>query len=82
MKRMRKYRDSLEIVADILKAAILHSSKTGIMEAANLNWNNINSYVEIALGEGFLVDSNQKYETTEKGKSYFFGEGLLSLTNN
>jgi predicted transcriptional regulator len=55
MDRMRKCRDGLEMVADILKAVSVHSSKWGIMEAANLNSYNVISYVEIALGAGFLV---------------------------
>jgi predicted transcriptional regulator len=76
---MRKYRDNLEIVSNILKATKEHSSKTGIMEAANLNFYNVNSYLEIALNAGFLVVNNHNYEITEKGK---FLEKYLELTNN
>lgn len=80
MNWMRKYRDSLEIVADILKAVSQHSSKSGIMEVANLNCYNANSYVEIALGAGFLAVSDQKYEITEKGKELL--EKYLKLAGN
>jgi predicted transcriptional regulator len=48
MDGMRKYRDSLEIVADILKAVSEHFSKTGIMEAANLNIYNSRKYLNNA----------------------------------
>ena len=55
MDRMRKYRDSLEMVADVLTAVSSHSSKSGIMEAANLNFYNVNSYVKTVLSAGFLM---------------------------
>ena len=61
MDRMWKYRDSFEMVADVLKAVSVHSSKSGIMEAANLNFYNVNSYVEIVLSAGFLA-VNEEYE--------------------
>ncbi len=77
---MRKYRDSLDIIADILKAVNGHSSKSGIMEAANLNFYNVNSYVKTALSAGFLVVSDQEYEITSKGKDFL--EKYLELTNN
>jgi predicted transcriptional regulator len=77
---MRKYRDSLEIVADILTAVNLHSSKTGIMETSNLNFKNVNSYLEIALKAGFLVVTCQKYEISSKGKDFL--EKYRELTFN
>jgi predicted transcriptional regulator len=75
---MRKYRRSLEIVADILAAVSLHSSKTGILEAANLNCYNVNKYLEIALRAGFLVVTDQKYEITSKGKEFLEKHGELT----
>lgn len=70
MDKMRKNRDSLEIVVDILKAVSVHSSKTGIIEAANLHIYYANIYLEIALKAGFLVMSDHKYKITEKGKEF------------
>ncbi len=50
---MPKYRDSLEILVDILKAVSLHPSKTGIIEAANMHIYYANIYLEIALKADF-----------------------------
>jgi predicted transcriptional regulator len=66
----RKYRNKLEIIADILKVVSKNSSKTGIMKAANLNMNYENRYLEIALISGLLVASNDKHEITEKVKEF------------
>jgi predicted transcriptional regulator len=67
---MGKNRDSLGLVVDILEAVNEHSSKTGIMDAANLNFSYVNSCLRIALSAGFLVVSNQRYEITEKGRCF------------
>ncbi len=79
MDGMRKNRDSLEIFADILKVVSLHSSKTGILEAANLHFLYANIYLDIALRAGFLVLSDHKYIITEKGKDFL--KKYLELTN-
>ena len=84
---MGKHRDSLGIVADILGDVNRHSSKTGIMEAANLNFSHVNSYLKTALSAGFLVVSNQKYEITEKGKQFLekylkFNASLVEVTDS
>ncbi len=50
------------------------------MEAANLNFYGVNSYLDVALSSGFLVVSNHNYEITEKGKMVL--EKYLELTNN
>jgi predicted transcriptional regulator len=67
---MGKHRDSLRRIADILEAVNEHSSKTGIMDAANLNFSYVNSCLRIALSAGFLMVSDQRYEITEKGRRF------------
>ena len=67
---MRAYRDSVDIVAAILKAAETGASLTSIMLYANLNYLLVKKYLKIAADGGLLKYNGQCYEITQKGESY------------
>ena len=67
---MGKYRDSIDIIADVLKAAAQGSGKTRIMYRANLSFKLLEKYLELTIGRGFLQFNSPKYEVTDRGKEF------------
>ena len=67
---MGKYRESLDIVADVLKAAGEGTSKTRIMYRANLSFSLLERYLELTMTNGFLMQDQTAYRVTESGKKY------------
>jgi predicted transcriptional regulator len=66
---MGKYRDRLEIIADILNAAAGGAKKTKIMYCANLSYKLLEKYLEEAIRIGFMRFNNDCYEVTERGQA-------------
>lgn len=67
---IRKRRQSLDIIADILKIATEKASKTTIIYKVNLNFNRANKYLNLLLSKGLLTKEgliNTRYITTTKG---------------
>jgi predicted transcriptional regulator len=67
---MGKYRESVDIVADVLKAAGEGTSKTRIMYGANLSFRLLERYLELSMANGFLQQDQSKYRVTANGRSY------------
>ena len=67
---MAKYRDRLQIVADILRATGSGSKKTRIMGIANLSYSLFEDYLNKIVQVGFLRFADGSYEVTEKGQDY------------
>ena len=67
-----KYRNKIEIVADILNVAREGAKKTHIIYRGNLSFKLANIYLEVALRAGLIrFDSgNGHYFLTEKGKRF------------
>ena len=68
---LRKRRDRLHIIAQILDVASEGSLKTQIMYGANLSFSQLNEYLSFLLGVKFLDNHTEKrhltYTTTPKG---------------
>jgi predicted transcriptional regulator len=67
---MGKHRDGLDIVADVLKAAIEGAGKTRIMYRANLSYKLLGKYLEATVERGFLRSDGSRFELTESGKDF------------
>jgi predicted transcriptional regulator len=75
---MAKYRDSLDIIADILNAAGNGAKKTRIMYVANLSYKLLQKYLEETVQTGFMRINNNGYEITEKGQAFLEKYGDFS----
>ena len=69
----RCYRGRMEIVLEILRAALRGAKKTHIMYRANLNYVSFNKYFPALLEEGLMVKADDPdgfvlYRTSEKGR--------------
>jgi len=67
---MSKHRSSLDIVADVLKAASDGAIKTRILYRANLSYKLLEKYLEVTIRSGFLQNSSESYKLTESGKAF------------
>jgi len=67
---VNKYRDRVDILADVLEAATENRLKTKIMYSANLNYKLLSKYLEEALSLGFVSADNGGYGVTEKGLEF------------
>ena len=72
---MGSRRDQLEVIADILRAALKGASKTRIMYRANLNFSRVNRYLAELLEMGLVSlekapGGGTIYRTTEDGKTF------------
>ena len=75
MEVMNKRRDRHDIVAEILKTARGGKIKTHIMYKAKLSYSQINEYLNLLIGKGFLENTTIQrkrqtitmYRTTKKG---------------
>ncbi len=75
MEAVNKRRDRHDIVAEILKTARGGKIKTHIMYKAKLSYSQINEYLNLLIGKGFLENTTIQrkrqtitmYRTTKKG---------------
>jgi len=69
---MTKYRNKIEIVADILKVAEEGAKKTHIIYQGNLSFKLATAYLKAVLKAGLLVFSREHrfYMPTEKGRMF------------
>lgn len=76
-------RNRVEIIADILKAAIDGSNKTRLVYSTNINFQLLNESLELLLERGFIEVLGKRYYTTESGlefiRIYQKMSGLLDL---
>ena len=70
MRTLGKHRESIDIVADILKIASEGSRKTQIMYRANLSYTLLQKYLDLVKRCGMLNISYKKYALTTKGKIF------------
>lgn len=69
---MKQRRSNIEIIADILKIGENGAGKTEIMYSANMNYHQLQKYLNFLLTHGFIdkltmENSHFNYQTTEKG---------------
>ena len=67
---MGKYRNRIEIIADILNVAIVGVNKTKIMYVANLSYRLLEKYLHEIIALDFIAFRNNSYEVTEKGRDF------------
>ena len=67
---MTKYRNRVDIIADILKVAIEGAKKTRIMYFANLSYKLLEKYLAETSKIGFLRFNHDGYEVTETGRAF------------
>jgi len=80
----RGHRDSIDIVADILKASLGGAKKTQLMYSCNLSFRQLESYLGLLLEKNLLRCKNVKrsksstiYEITEKGQEFLRNYKIL-----
>jgi predicted transcriptional regulator len=68
---MNKYRDRLQIIADMLSVVGKGAKKTQIMYQANLSYKLLNRYLREILNSGLIKFENRNtYVLTSKGKEF------------
>jgi len=73
LKPLSIKRSTIKLLVDILKIALKGAGKTEIVYKANLNFKQVQKYLDFLVGKGMLsISSNKrkKYRTTEKGKVF------------
>jgi len=65
-----RYRNNLEIIADILNAVGEGAKKTRIMYIANLSYELLGKYLNKTVEAGLINSNNNLFEVTEKGKVF------------
>jgi predicted transcriptional regulator len=65
-----KYRQRINIIADILNVAGSGAKKTKIMYVANLSYQLLEKYLEETVNIGFVRFNGNGYEVTEKGRLF------------
>ena len=79
---MAKYRDRLNIIADILGVAGSGAKKTRIMYVANLSYGLLEKYLDETVGLGFLRFDGDRYAVTEKGQEFLEKYSAFSRRNS
>lgn len=67
---MVKYRRRFEIIVDVIHAAEKGAKKTKIMYFANLSYKLLQKYLDDSLKVGFIQESGDGYESTDKGRLF------------
>jgi predicted transcriptional regulator len=67
---MVRYRRRFEIIADVIHAAEKGAKKTKIMYFANLSYRLLQKYLDDSLRVGFIRESRDGYESTDKGRLF------------
>jgi len=79
---LRKYRNRLCIMAEMLEIAKGGALKTQIMYKANLSFAQLNEYLSLLLKTGLLENDNKSektvYKTTAKGLHYIQGHNDIT----
>jgi len=65
-----KNRDRLSLVAAILDATVTGSTKTHVLNVANLSYKLLEKYLAAALNLGFVQRAGSKYSLTERGREF------------
>jgi predicted transcriptional regulator len=68
-RRIRK-RSDIEIMASILKEAYKGARKTRIMYRCNLSYRQLQVYLKLLFGMGFLASHSDSFKTTAKGLKF------------
>lgn len=91
---MGKYRDRLEIIADILSVVCVKGAKqTHVMYQANLSFKQVSKYLKELLEAHLITHNDNIYEITSKGEEFLITfaeycrlqndlENLLKLINS
>ena len=68
---MSRYRDRLQIIADILSVVRGGAKKTRVMYQANLSYTLLRRYLTEVLGAGLvIVDNEDHYRLTRRGQNF------------
>jgi predicted transcriptional regulator len=67
---LAKHRHRVDIIADILRIAAEGARKTRIMYVANLSYSILDKYLEETTDLGFVQAGMNRYEITEKGRTF------------
>jgi predicted transcriptional regulator len=67
---MAKNRDKVSIIAALLQAAYSGENKTNIMIRANLSYQLLEKYLDIAIRLRFVQPNNKTYGLTERGHEF------------
>jgi len=71
LRILAKYRDRLEIIADILSVVQNGSKKTQVMYQANLSYRLLVDYLDLVMKTGLVCMSDDAcYEITDKGQQF------------
>ena len=68
--RWVRKRSDIDIMASILSEARKGSRKTRIMYRCNLSHRQLQVYLKLLLGMGFLVSRSDLFKTTAKGRKF------------
>jgi predicted transcriptional regulator len=72
-------RSRIDIIIDVLEAAVLGVNKTAVVYKTNLNFKLAEKYLELLQKQGFLENTVNKYKTTDKGKIFLQKAKELTL---
>jgi predicted transcriptional regulator len=77
-----KYRSRIEIVAQVLEAAVGGATKTKIMYKAFLSYERLREYLSLLVNNGLIVydERTLEYKTTERGTRFLKLYGQLDET--
>ena len=81
---MGKYRDRLQIIADILSmASVQATKKTHVMYGVNLSFTLASKYLRVLLEAKLITCNSNLYEITDKGLDFLAKyQGYLRLRND
>jgi len=68
--RFKERRGKLEIIADILSAALKGANKTEIVHKANINFRIVGKFLPFLIEKGLIEHTNGKYKTMSRGKEF------------
>ena len=68
--RLLRKRSDIDIMASILSEAHRGARKTRIMYRCNLSHRQLEVYLKLLLGMGFLVSRSDLFKTTAKGRKF------------
>jgi len=74
-----KRRNSLDIMADMIKTARHGARKTQLVYRCNLNFKIVKRYLGYLMNKGFFIHDPPRYYTTEKGVMYLARYEALNI---
>ncbi len=72
-------RNRMDIIIEVLEAAILGVNKTAVVYKTNLNFKLAEKYLGLLQKQGFVENTVNKYKTTDKGKIFLQKAKELTL---